>query len=339
MDKGENQKKNILVIGGAGFVGSHLCEELVRDHSVICLDNFSTGEERNIDHLLAEPNFRLIKHDIVEPIDLLKFPELNNLKIEFLGIQEVYNLACPTSPKNFEQNRLASLLANTYGTKNALDLAVRHKSKFLHFSSSVVYGPRPGDGHRIQETELGQVDQLSERACYDEGKRYAETLVNDYRRVHGLDTKIMRLFRTYGPKMKLDDNQMIPDFVAAALENRDLVIYGTPDFSSSFCYVGDAVDAALKLMNKTITEPINIGSDLDIKFSDLAEKIIKLTGATSKIVFQNEVSFMSRLALPDIAKARNTLGWMPIVTLEKGLEQTIYDLRASKGVIGFRNTV
>ena len=188
-------RPNILVTGGAGFIGSHLCDRLISTSKVICLDNFSTGAEINIDHLLADPNFEFIKHDITEPLDLEKLPELQKFKIEFQGIQEIYNLACPTSPKDFVKNKIPTILASSYGVKNMLDLAVRFKAKFMHFSSSVVYGPRQNDSLRVKEDDLGKVDFLSERSSYDEGKRFSETIVENYRQAYDLDAKVARLFR------------------------------------------------------------------------------------------------------------------------------------------------
>jgi UDP-glucuronate decarboxylase len=325
-------KKNILVTGGAGFIGSHLCDELVKENKVICLDNFSTGDEKNIDHLLADPNFEFIKHDITKPIDLESMPELQKFKIEFQGIQEIYHLACPTSPKNFLQNRIAVLDALSLGMKNVLELAKKYEAKLLHFSSSVVYGPRREDNKKIGEDNLGIVDMLSERGSYDEGKRFAESMVFNYRMVHGLDAKIIRLFRVYGPRMKLSDGQMIPDFIVNALDNKDLIIHGNENFSSSFCYVSDCLDAALKIMESDMSGPLNIGSDVEIKITELAEKIISMTDSKSKISYAEELLFLTPLCLPDIARARNELGWMPIVVLEKGLQNTIENLRAKKGL-------
>ncbi|MBI4811892.1 GDP-mannose 4,6-dehydratase [Candidatus Falkowbacteria bacterium] len=329
-------KKNVLVTGGAGFIGSHLCDELVKTCKVICLDNFSSGDEKNIDHLLAEPNFEFVRHDIAELIDLENLPELAKFKIEFQGIQEIYHLACPTSPKDFERNKTATLSANSAGMKNSLDLAVKYGAKFMHFSSSVVYGPRREKNIKIRENDLGQVDMLSERGCYDEGKRFAETMAATYRQVHKIDAKIIRLFRTYGPRMKLDVGHMIPDFISNALSNKDLVVLGDKNFSSSFCYVNDVIDAAVKMMETGLNGPLNIGSDMDINIIEVAEKIIAALGSKSKIAYGEKMIFMTPLCLPDISRAREELGWMPVVTLEKGLEKTIDDLRAAKGLLGVK---
>lgn len=333
------EKKNVLVTGGAGFIGSHLCDELVKTSKVICLDNFSTGDEKNIDHLLADPNFEFIRHDIIEPIELEKLPDLAKFKIEFQGIQEIYHLACPASPKDFEDNKIATLLANSYAVKNALDMAVKYNAKFMLFSSSVVYGPRRSSNDKIKEEEWGRVDMLSERGCYDEGKRFAETMTVTYRQVYKIDTKIARLFRIYGPRMKLDEGHMIPDFISNALDNKDLEILGDKNFSSAFCYINDCVDAILKMMEIDLTGPLNIGSDVDVNILSVAEKIISKLESKSKIKYSKEILFMMPLCLPDITRARNELGWMPIVTFDKGLEKTINDLRASKGLLGVKHVI
>jgi len=325
-------KKNVLVAGGAGFLGSHLCDRLLENRKVICLDNFSTGDERNIDHLLANPDFEFIKHDITEPLELEKLPELQKFKIEFQGIQEIYNLACPNSPKDFAENKIKTILASSYGVKNMLDLALRYQAKIMQFSSSVVYGPRRNNRDNIKETEIGAVDFLSARSSYDEGKRFSETMMENYRQVHSLDVKIIRLFRIYGPRLKLSEGNLIPDFIYNALENSALTIPGDKNFSTALCYVSDCLDACLKLMASDINKPVNIGSDVDINLTKICELIIKIIGSKSEIKYSDRHLFITELALPDISRAKEELGWMPVVTLEKGLEKTIDDLRASKGL-------
>lgn len=325
-------KKNVVILGGAGFIGSHLCDELIKSSKIICIDNFSTGDEKNIDHLLSDPDFKFVKHDMSEPIDLEALQELLPFKIPFQGIQEIYNLACPTSPKNFDNQIIENLLANSLVIKNALDLTIKYNAKLLHFSSSVVYGPRTEENKQISESFIGSVDLLSSRSSYDEGKRFAETMIINYKNVYKLDAKIIRLFRTYGPRMKLNDGQMIPDIISDAIDNKDVIIYGNEKFSSSFCYISDVVDAIIKIMEKDNINVINIGSDILVTFSNLAQKIIDKIGSKSKIVYKPELLFMTPLAIPNTSKAINDLGWLPIVTLEKGLDKTIYDLRASKGL-------
>ncbi len=325
-------KKNVLILGGAGFIGSHLCDELIQSAKVICVDNFSSGDEKNIDHLLQHQNFHFIRHDMSEPLVLENFPELAAFKIEFQGIQEIYNLACPTAPIHFEKNRVSNLLANSYAVKNALDLAVKYQSKFMHFSSSVIYGSRDSQNRLVSEENVGEVDILSDRCSYDEGKRFAESMVKTYKDTYKLDAKIIRLFRAYGPRMALDQGNMLPDFISNALDNENLVIYGDKSFSSSFCYVTDCIDAIVKFMQSDVFGPINVGSDRDINVSDLAELIIKMTGSASKVAYAEPLLFMTPLKLPNITKARDLLGWMPLVTLEAGLEKTISDLRADKSI-------
>ncbi len=331
-------KKNVLVAGGAGFVGSHLCDELIKTCKVICVDNFISGSEKNIDHLLANPDFVFINHDLSQPLDLENHIDLKKFKIEFQGLQEIYNLACPMSPRQFLKNRLATIVSNSYVVKNLLDLAVKYDSKFLQFSSSVVYGPRQTNNPELKfsENEKGTVDQLSERSSYDEGKRFAETIVSNYRSIYNIDAKIIRIFRVYGPRMEQNDDQMIPDFINNALENKDIVVPGDINFSSSFCYVEDLLDAVVKLMGTDIAGPMNIGSDIDVKLSDLVNFIIKETGSSSNVSYVPSPLFISELVLPDIKLAKNELGWMPVVTLENGLKKTIFDIQANKRLQGFR---
>lgn len=330
-------KKNVLVAGGAGFIGSHLCDELVKTCKVICVDNFISGSEKNIDHLLSNPDFSFINHDLAKPLDLNSIAGLEKFKVQFQGIQEIYNLACPLSPRHFLDNRLAILDSNSIVTKNLLDLAVQNNAKLLHFSSSVVYGSRDINDihHKAKESDLGVFDHLSARSCYDEGKRFAETMVTNYRDIYNLDTKIIRVFRVYGPRMSLNDDQLIPDMISNALDGKDLVIFGDHNFSSSFCYVEDVVDAAIKIINSDISGPLNVGSDVDVNLTDLANLIIKETESSSKIVYEEQKLFLSELVLPDIYRARNELGWMPIVTLENGIKKTIFSLQARSRLQGF----
>ncbi len=332
-------KKNILITGGAGFIGSHLCDELVKDNKVICIDNFLTGDEKNIDHLLSDPNFEFIRHDINEPINLEELPELQKFKIQFQGIQEIYHLACPTSPKNFLDNRIATLNSLSVGMKNVLEFARKHNSKFMHYSSSVVYGPRQKENIKVDENTFHDVDILSERSSYDEGKRFAESMVENYRKEFKIDTKIIRLFRAYGPRVKLNDDRMIADFINSALDGKNLIIRGGEDFKSSLCYITDVVDASLKLMESDLSGPYNIGSDVEVKIADVANKIIAIIGSNSQLVYKEKSLFYTQLPLPDITKARNDLGWMPIVVLENGLENTVNDLRVKKGLKGVEHAL
>ncbi len=334
------EKKNVLVTGGAGFIGSHLCESLLKqqDCRVICLDNFVTSEESNIDALLKNPDFEFIRHDINVPFDPESYPELARFKVKFQGIQEIYHLACPTSPKKFEQYKMQTLYANALGIKNALDLAVLFKSKFLHTSTSVVYGNRPDDGHLFKEEETGTSDTLSPRACYDEGKRFAESMCATYEQVHQVDIRIARIFRTYGPRMPLFDGQMIPDFITNALDGKDLEIYGDETFKTSLIYVADVVDGMMKMMlTPKGIGPVNLGSDLDVKLVDVAQRIIEMTGSTSKIVFKGSLLFMTQLGLPDLSKAKEKMGWIPLITLDDGLKRTIEYAMSHKSLLSFRS--
>lgn len=329
-------RKNILVTGGAGFIGSHLCDELVKTAKVVCVDNFSSGSERNIDHLLSNPNFVFIKADLTEPLQLGERSELERFRVTFQGFQEIYHLACPTSPKQFESRRIETALANSLAVKNALEVALRHQAKFLHASSAVVYGPRREDYKVYREDYHGYVDPIGPRSCYDEGKRYAETLVTTYRDVHKLDAKVARIFRTYGTRMKLDDGQMLPDFVSAALDNKDLVIYGDENFSSSFCHVSDLIAGLVKFMRSGDVGPFNFGSDLEYKLVDVARKIVEFTSSKSKITFVEPLLFMSPLGLPDITAVREKIGWFPVTLLEDGLREVIDDAKANKTLVGWQ---
>lgn len=332
------EKKNVLVTGGAGFIGSRLCEQLLKTSRVICVDNFLTSTEANIDFLLKNPDFEFIRHDVSQPLDLDAFPELARFKIKFQGVQEIYHLASPTSPKRFDLFRMQTLLTHSLGVKNILDLAVKYRAKFLLSSSSVVYGPRPADLHLFDESEPGTADTQSPRACYDEGKRFSEAACSTYARVHDLDVKIVRIFRTYGPRMPLFEGHMIPDFIIDALDGKPLEIYGDETFKTSLCYVDDCVDGLVKLMEapKGIG-PVNIGSDEDIPIVNVAQRILEMTGSNSDITFAPPLEFMTQLGLPNIAKAKDKLAWLPLVSLDNGLKQTIDYTIAHKHLLRFRS--
>lgn len=327
-------KKNVLVTGGAGFIGSFLCERLLKDARVICVDDFTTSQNINIDHLLKNSDFEFIRADINQPLDLDAYPELERFKLKFQGIQEIYHLACPTSAKQFEEFRHKTLLTNSVGIRNALDLAVKYKAKFFQASTSVIYGPRPADGHVFKEEEFGAFDHMAPRGCYDEGKRWAETMVKTYEDVFGIDARMARIFRTYGPRMLLSDGQMIPDFILNALDGKDLVIYGDDQFRSSLIYVSDVVDAILRLMSLP-NDPgiVNVGSDYDIRLVDVANKIIEMTGSSSKVVHEPPIMFMTQLGLPDVTRAKEELGWLPLISLEQGLKKSIEYTVANRGLL------
>ncbi|TAL19594.1 NAD-dependent epimerase/dehydratase family protein [Patescibacteria group bacterium] len=328
-------KKNVLVTGGAGFIGSHLCERLLKEAKVICLDNFVNSNVRNIEHLLQLPDFEFIRADINQPIDLDSFKELEKFKVKFQGVQEIYHLACPTSIKNFEEFKIETLQASSVGMCNVLELAVKHKAKLLFTSSSVVYGGRRANDKYFREEDIGLVDQLSPRACYDEGKRFGETMVETYRQTHGLDAKIARVFRTYGPRQRLFDGEMVPDFITNAIDGKDLVIYGDENFRTSLVYVSDLVDGLIKLMKaQRNIGPVNLGADSDVKIMEVAEMIVKLLGSKSKIVFEPSLLFLTELGVPDIRKAKEFLGWLPLVRLQDGLKKGIDYAQAQKTLVG-----
>ena len=326
------EKKVILVAGGAGFIGSFLCGELLKEgNRVICVDNFSTGHVRNIDPYLRHPDFQFLRLDINEPFNLETFAELEPFKIKFHGVQEVYHLATPTSIKNFDQFRAQTLLSNSIGTRNILDVAVKYQAKALLGSTSVVYGGRTENRKFFKEEDLGIVDHLTPRACYDEGKRFAETMFYTYEQVYGIDAKIARIFRTYGPRMPLFDGHQVPDFVLNALNQEDLVINGDEMFKTSMVYVTDVVDALMRIMKAPRgIGPVNVGSDVDLILADVATQIIKMTESTSKIRYEKELMFLTELGLPDITKAKERLHWTPVVRLEDGLQKTIDYIRANK---------
>jgi nucleoside-diphosphate-sugar epimerase len=325
-------QKTALVTGGAGFIGSFLCEALLRnEYRVICIDNFSTGHVRNIEGLLRNPNFQFLRLDINESFDLESFAELEPLKIKFLGIQEIYHLAMPTISKGFEQFRIPSLLTNAVGTRNVLDIAVKYSSKFLFASSAVIYGNRSAEKKTFTETDLGVVDHLTPRAPYNEGKRFAETMVHTYGDVHHLDTKIARIFRTFGPRMPLFQGHQIPDFVLSALDNKPLAIAGDETTTTALIYVSDVVDALMRLMRADASiGPVNIGSDVELPMRDVAQQMITLAESSSEVVYEPAPPFLTQMGLPDLTKARNQLGWIPLVRLEDGLAKTIDYVRANK---------
>ncbi len=323
--------KNILITGGAGFLGSHLIDRLIDDANIICVDSLvGDGKVNNIKHLLQKPNFRFLKQNINQPLDLSQFPELNDFRLDIHGLQEIYHLACPTSAQNFNQLRMEILYANSIGTINILELARQYQAKFLFASSAVVYGPKMKVQAPFKETDFGEVNFTDARACYDEGKRFSETAIINYRDIYRLDTKIARIFRTYGPREPLFDGQMVPDFILQALNNKPLIIYGDQNFATSLCFIDDMINGIIKLMESEEKEPINLGHPQQNKLVDLAEKIIKMTGSKSSVEFRGALPFMRTLGLPDISLAREKLGWFPIIRLEEGLEKLIEYIKANR---------
>ena len=301
--------KRTLVTGGAGFLGSFLCEKLLdQGHEVIALDNFYTGSRKNISHLLDHPSFELIRHDIVEPI--------------LLEVDWIFNMACPASPIHYQYNPVKTVKTSVMGAINMLGLAKRVRARILQASTSEVYGDP--EIHPQQESYWGSVNPIGLRSCYDEGKRVAETLMMDYHRQNQVDIKLVRIFNTYGPRMHINDGRVVSNFIVAALKEEPLEIFGDGEQTRSFCYVSDLIDVILKMMNKDdFIGPVNIGNPGEFTIRELAEKILKLTGSRSKIQVRQERSDDPVRRRPDISLARETLGWEPSVDLEEGLGKTI----------------
>lgn len=324
-------KKNIVVTGGAGFLGSHLCDQLVARHKVICIDNFSTSTEENIHHLLSNPNFEFVRHDMSEPIDLTALKELKAFQVPFQGIQELYHLASPSSPKDYTKLTIETLFVNALGTKNALDLAKQFSAKFLLVSSGSIYG-EPVEKTPFPENYYGYVNPIGIRSPYQEGKRFAESLVVAYRERFHLEAKIVRLFNTYGPRMRLDDGRMIPEFVATAIKNQPIVIHGSREDVSTYCFVSDALEGLTRMMASKELGPINIGDPQERKLGDIAEQILKLTGSPLDIRMDPPLPYDAKQATPSVRQARELLGWFPVVPLEEGLKRTIDYMRGLGGV-------
>lgn len=302
--------KRILVTGGAGFIGSHLCERLLdAGHEVLCVDNFYTGSRRNVAHLLGNPAFELMRHDVTFPL--------------FAEIDEVYNLACPASPVHYQFDPVQTTKTSVHGAINMLGLAKRRRAKIFQASTSEVYGDPAV--HPQTEDYWGNVNPIGIRSCYDEGKRCAETLFFDYHRQHGLRIKVARIFNTYGPRMHPNDGRVVSNFILQALKGEDITVYGDGSQSRSFCYVDDLIEGMIRLMNsrEDFTGPVNIGNPNEFTILELAEQVIRLTGSSSKIVYQPLPSDDPTQRQPDIALARKELGWEPRIQLEEGLGRTI----------------
>jgi nucleoside-diphosphate-sugar epimerase len=330
------EKKNILVVGGAGFIGSHLCEELLRTAKVICLDNLLTSSESNIDHLLQDPNFEFVKHDIAEPISLMNKEEgLEKFKVTWQGVQEIYYLASPTAHGDVIKYPTETLRANSIGVVNMLELARQNEARFLFVSSDAVYG-QPLDGSQtVAESAKGWIDHIGDKSPYAEGKIFGETLTVNYQRAYNLETRIARVFNTYGPKMRLEDTRLIVEMIRQALDNQPINIYGGEKAMSSYCYVTDVVKALIRLMEQGNEQPMNIGHDATTPMVDLAKMIIDLTGSASTLnIISDYPEPYRQPLLPDISVAKDKLGWFPITLPEEGLKNTVEYLRASKDLIG-----
>src|SRR5512143_709071 len=303
-------RKRILVTGGAGFLGSHLCERLLNDgHDVICVDNFFTGTRDNILHLLPNPRFEVMRHDITQPL--------------YVEGDEIYNLACPASPPHYQHDPIHTLKTSVIGTMNMLGLAKRTGAKLFQASTSEVYGDPVQ--HPQNESYWGNVNPIGIRSCYDEGKRAAETLCFDYHREHGVRIKVARIFNTYGPRMHPRDGRVVSNFNIQALKDDDITVYGEGNQTRSFCYVDDLIEAFVRLMNSSdeITGPINTGNPGEFTILELAEKVIAMTGSKSKIIRLPLPQDDPKQRRPDITKAKTLLGWEPRLPLEQGLPKTI----------------
>ena len=306
--------KRILVTGGAGFLGSHLCDHLIAmGHEVLCVDNFFTGSKRNIAHLFTNPRFELMRHDVTFPL--------------FVEVDEIYNLACPASPVQYQVNPVQTTKTSVHGAINMLGLAKRLRAKVLQASTSEVYGDP--DIHPQPETYWGQVNPIGTRACYDEGKRCAETLFFDYHRQHAVRIKVARIFNTYGPRMAPDDGRVVSNFIVQALQGRPITIYGDGRQTRSFCFVDDLVEGLVRLMDTAdaVTGPINLGNPGEFSMLELARKVIDQTGSASKIIFEPLPRDDPRQRRPVIDLAREHLGWAPGIELDEGLARTIAHFR------------
>ena len=302
--------KRILVTGGAGFLGSHLCDRLLADnHDVLCVDNFFTGRKANVAHLTGNPNFELMRHDVTFPL--------------YVEVDQIYNLACPASPVHYQFDPVQTTKTSVHGAINMLGLAKRVKARILQASTSEVYGDP--EIHPQSESYWGKVNPIGPRSCYDEGKRCAETLFFDYRRQHNLDIKVVRIFNTYGPRMHPNDGRVVSNFIVQALQGNDITIYGDGCQTRSFCYVDDLIDGFVRMMNSEgeFTGPVNMGNPCEFSMLQLAENVLRLTRSSSKLIFLPLPVDDPRQRKPDISLARDKLGWQPSMSLEQGLAPTI----------------
>jgi UDP-glucuronate decarboxylase len=305
----QSQSKRTLVTGGAGFIGSFLCQKLLDEgYEVICLDNFFTGSKENIAALRDNPKFELLRHDVVFPI--------------FLEVDWVFNFACPASPIHYQYNPIKTLKTNILGTLNMLGLAKRVKARILHASTSEVYGDP--QVHPQPESYWGHVNPIGPRSCYDEGKRAAETLLMDYKREQNVDSKIVRIFNTYGPRMNADDGRVVSNFIVQALQGKPITIYGDGSHTRSFCYVDDLVEVILKMMKKDdFAGPVNIGNPGEFTVKELAEIVLEMTNSSSEMVFESLPQDDPTQRQPDISLAKRELDWEPLIPLKDGLKKTI----------------
>jgi UDP-glucuronate decarboxylase len=304
--------KKVLVTGGAGFLGSHLCDRLVEQgHHVLCVDNYFTGSKKNIEHLLHESNFEVIRQDVCFPL--------------YVEVDEIYNLACPASPFYYQWDPIQTIKTSVLGAYNMLGLAKRTGAKILQASTSEVYGDPTV--HPQPEEYWGNVNPIGIRSCYDEGKRAAETMFMDYYRMHNVDVRIIRIFNTYGPRMAANDGRVVSNFIVQALQGKDITVYGDGQQTRSFCYVDDLIDGMMAYMaidsDRGIPGPINLGNPGEFTMNELAEKVVELTGTSSKILKKPLPEDDPKQRRPDISKAKSLLNWQPTIPLEEGLKKTI----------------
>jgi len=305
-----SSRKRTLVTGGAGFLGSHLCDRLISDgHDVLCVDNFFTGDKRNITHLLGHERFELLRHDVTFPL--------------FVEVDEIYNLACPASPIHYQHDPVQTTKTSVHGAINMLGLAKRLKARILQASTSEVYGDPTV--HPQTEDYWGHVNPIGPRSCYDEGKRCAETLFFDYHRQLGLQIKVARIFNTYGPRMHIADGRVVSNFIVQALRGEPITLYGDGRQTRSFCYVDDLIDGLVRMMDSAdeVAGPINLGNPSEFSMAELAERVIASTGSKSAVTYATLPEDDPRQRQPDISRAKDILGWQPTVPLEDGLERTI----------------
>ena len=316
-------QKRVLITGGAGFLGSFLCEALLaRGQEVLCVDNFYTGTRRNVEHLIGHPRFELMRHDVTFPL--------------YVEVDDIYNLACPASPIHYQRDPVQTTKTSVHGAINMLGLAKRVKAKIFQASTSEIYGDP--EVHPQKEEYWGNVNTIGPRACYDEGKRCAETLFFDYHRQHNLRIKVARIFNTYGPRMHPSDGRVVSNFIMQALRGEAITMYGDGGQTRSFCYVDDLIDGFVRLMETPddVTGPVNLGNPVEFTIRQLAEQVIALTGSKSKMEFRPLPADDPKQRQPDISRARKTLGWEPKMPLEEGLKKTIayFDDLLTKGLAG-----
>ncbi|MEM5312067.1 UDP-glucuronic acid decarboxylase family protein [Paraburkholderia sp. JHI869] len=312
-------RKRVMITGGAGFLGSHLCERLLAEgNDVLCVDNFYSGTKDNVAHLVGNPHFELMRHDVTFPL--------------YVEVDEIYNLACPASPVHYQRDPVQTTKTSVHGAINMLGLAKRTKARILQASTSEVYGDP--EVHPQPEGYWGHVNPIGVRSCYDEGKRCAETLFFDYRQQHGLDIKVVRIFNTYGPRMHPNDGRVVSNFIVQALRGEDITVYGDGSQTRSFCYVDDLIEGFVRMMAtpSDVTGPINIGNPAEFTIRELAETVLKMVGGRSKLIFSPLPKDDPKQRQPDITLARGKLGWEPQVKLEQGLAKTVNYFRSFLGL-------